>query len=211
MRKRFGDLSLVILSTSAKRYGLIASKALGHFLCQFVPLLLVSNRLSPRSGLFRRIPSHQLETTHSHQIHKEQMLDNVGERYPARHYVRVDDQLHILAAMKKAWEERLTTDDGFPAAGSLCAESEDHRRQSARWVRARDERGLFLVRATNHQRFAFCSWFGPRTINGLRSVLGSRHEPSTVCILFLVRATNHQRFASCSWCEFSRTIDHLSR
>ena len=115
MRKPFGGLSLVILSTSAKRYGLIASKALGHFLCQFVPLLSVSNRLSPRPGLFRRIPSHQLETTHSDQIHKEQMLDDVGERYPARHYVRVDDQLHILAAMKKAWEERLTT--VFPRQG----------------------------------------------------------------------------------------------
>jgi len=29
-------------------------------------------------------------------------------------------------------------------------------------------RVLFFGRATNHQRFAFCSWFAPRTINGLR-------------------------------------------
>jgi hypothetical protein len=52
------------------------------------------------------------------------------------------------------------------------------------------------------------TWFAPRTINGLHPVLGSRHEPSTVCILFLVRATNHQRFASCSWFA-SRTINGL--
>jgi len=70
-----------------------------------------------------------------------------------------------------------------------------------------------LVHATNHQQFASCSSFAPRTINGWHPVLRSRHEPSTVCILFfrprhepstvgilfLVRATNHQRFASRSW------------
>ena len=42
-------------------------------------------------------------------IHKEQMLDDVRERYPARHYVMVDDRLRILAAMKEAWGDRLTT------------------------------------------------------------------------------------------------------
>jgi len=42
-------------------------------------------------------------------IHKEQMLDDVRERYPARHYVMVDDKLRILAAMKEAWGDRLTT------------------------------------------------------------------------------------------------------
>jgi hypothetical protein len=37
------------------------------------------------------------------------MLDAVEQRYPARHYVMVDDKLRILAAMKNAWRERLTT------------------------------------------------------------------------------------------------------
>jgi hypothetical protein len=37
------------------------------------------------------------------------MLDDVERRYPARHYVMVDDKLHILTAMKKIWGERLTT------------------------------------------------------------------------------------------------------
>src|SRR5436190_19898617 len=42
-------------------------------------------------------------------IHKEQVLDDVERRYPARHYVMVDDKLRILAAMKQVWQERLTT------------------------------------------------------------------------------------------------------
>jgi len=42
-------------------------------------------------------------------IHKEQMLDDVERRYPARHYVMVDDKVRILAAMKKVWADRLTT------------------------------------------------------------------------------------------------------
>ncbi|HYL99670.1 MAG TPA: HAD family hydrolase, partial [Blastocatellia bacterium] len=48
-------------------------------------------------------------------IHKEQMLDDVAERYPAKHYVMVDDKLRILAAMKKMWDSRLTT--VFPRQG----------------------------------------------------------------------------------------------
>jgi FMN phosphatase YigB (HAD superfamily) len=42
-------------------------------------------------------------------IHKEQMLDDVERRYPARRYVMVDDKLRILTAMKATWEDRLTT------------------------------------------------------------------------------------------------------
>jgi FMN phosphatase YigB (HAD superfamily) len=42
-------------------------------------------------------------------IHKEQVLDDVERRYPSRHYVMVDDKLRILAAMKRVWQERLTT------------------------------------------------------------------------------------------------------
>ena len=36
-------------------------------------------------------------------IHKEQMLDDLDQRYPARHYVMVDDKLRLLDAMKKSW------------------------------------------------------------------------------------------------------------
>lgn len=37
------------------------------------------------------------------------MLAEVEKRYPARHYVMVDDKLRILAAMKGIWGNRLTT------------------------------------------------------------------------------------------------------
>jgi FMN phosphatase YigB (HAD superfamily) len=42
-------------------------------------------------------------------IHKEQMLDDVADRYPARRYVMVDDKIYVLAAMKAIWKDRLTT------------------------------------------------------------------------------------------------------
>jgi FMN phosphatase YigB (HAD superfamily) len=42
-------------------------------------------------------------------IHKEQMLDDVERRYPASRYVMIDDKVRILAAMKAAWQVRLTT------------------------------------------------------------------------------------------------------
>src|SRR6185295_15443168 len=42
-------------------------------------------------------------------VHKEEMLDDVERRFPARRYVMVDDKLRILAAMKASWRDRLTT------------------------------------------------------------------------------------------------------
>ena len=42
-------------------------------------------------------------------LHKEQMLPEVARRYPAGHYVMVDDKLRILTAMKHAWGPKLTT------------------------------------------------------------------------------------------------------
>jgi FMN phosphatase YigB (HAD superfamily) len=63
-----------------------------------------------RSGLWEAVEGRVLIY-----IHKEQMLDDVMERYPARHYVMVDDKLHILAAMKTLLGEQLTT--VFPRQG----------------------------------------------------------------------------------------------
>ena len=48
-------------------------------------------------------------------LHKEQMLDDIEQRYPAHRYVMVDDKLRILDAMKKIWKERLIT--VFPRQG----------------------------------------------------------------------------------------------
>ncbi len=42
-------------------------------------------------------------------IHKEQELDEIEQRFPARHYVVVDDKLRILAAIKEQLKERVTT------------------------------------------------------------------------------------------------------
>ena len=48
-------------------------------------------------------------------VHKEQELDDVEQRYPADHYVMVDDKLRILDALKRAWGSRVTT--VFPKQG----------------------------------------------------------------------------------------------
>jgi FMN phosphatase YigB (HAD superfamily) len=63
-----------------------------------------------RSGLWNAVEGRVLIY-----IHKECMLDDVAQRYPARHYVMVDDKLRILAAMKKVMGDRLTT--VFPRQG----------------------------------------------------------------------------------------------
>ena len=57
-----------------------------------------------RSGLWAAVEGEVLIY-----IHKEQMLDDVERHYPARRYVMVDDKIHILAAMKATWGDRLTT------------------------------------------------------------------------------------------------------
>ena len=48
-------------------------------------------------------------------IHKERELDDVEQRYPADHYVLVDDKLRILTAVKLVWDRRVTTI--FPRQG----------------------------------------------------------------------------------------------
>ncbi|GLQ99734.1 HAD family hydrolase [Dyella mobilis] len=42
-------------------------------------------------------------------VHKERSLDAMQERYPASHYVMVDDKPNLLAAMKRVLGDRLTT------------------------------------------------------------------------------------------------------
>jgi FMN phosphatase YigB (HAD superfamily) len=63
-----------------------------------------------RSGLWEAVEGRVLIY-----IHKEQMLEDVTQRYPARHYVMIDDKLRILASMKQIWGSRLTT--VFPRQG----------------------------------------------------------------------------------------------
>ena len=48
-------------------------------------------------------------------IHKEEALDDVERRFPAEHYVLIDDKPRILAAIKGFWGKRVTT--VFPRQG----------------------------------------------------------------------------------------------
>jgi FMN phosphatase YigB (HAD superfamily) len=63
-----------------------------------------------RSGLQEAVAGHVLIY-----VHKERELDDVEQRYPAHHYVLVDDKLRILAAVKQVWRSRVTT--VFPRQG----------------------------------------------------------------------------------------------
>jgi len=63
-----------------------------------------------RSGLWHAVEERVLIT-----IHKEQMLEDMQKRFPASHYVMVDDKLRILDAMKKQMGDKLTT--VFPRQG----------------------------------------------------------------------------------------------
>lgn len=57
-----------------------------------------------RSGLFEEFDGNVLIY-----VHKEQELLDVEQRYPADHYVLVDDKLRILDAIKRIWKSRVTT------------------------------------------------------------------------------------------------------
>ena len=70
-----------------------------------------------RSGIFEAVEGNVLIY-----IHKELELDDVVRRYPAEHYVIVDDKLRILAQIKKAWAARVTT--VFPRQGHYARDPE---------------------------------------------------------------------------------------
>jgi hypothetical protein len=57
-----------------------------------------------RSGLYDAVNGRALIY-----VHKEHELADVEGRYPATHYVVIDDKLRILAAIKKIWGLRVTT------------------------------------------------------------------------------------------------------
>ena len=56
------------------------------------------------SGLYERFDGNVLLY-----VHKEHELDDVETRFPAAHYVLIDDKVRILAAVKAIWEDRVTT------------------------------------------------------------------------------------------------------
>jgi len=68
-----------------------------------------------RSGLLEAVAGRVLIY-----IHKEQELDDVELRFPAEHYVLVDDKVRILAAIKEVWGARVTT--VFPRQGHYASD-----------------------------------------------------------------------------------------
>jgi FMN phosphatase YigB (HAD superfamily) len=70
-----------------------------------------------RSGIFEQFDGKVLIY-----IHKEQELDDVECRFPAEHYVLIDDKLRILSAVKKIWGAKVTT--VFPKQGHYAHDPE---------------------------------------------------------------------------------------
>ena len=62
-------------------------------------------------------------------VHKEHELDDVEARYPADHYVLVDDKVRILTAVKEAWGSRVTT--VWPRQGHYALDAADVARYPA--------------------------------------------------------------------------------
>lgn len=71
-----------------------------------------------RSGLFEAVEKNVLIY-----IHKETELADVERRYPAEHYVLVDDKIRILSAIKKVWGEKVTT--VFPRQGHYALDEKE--------------------------------------------------------------------------------------
>lgn len=75
--------------------------------------MVLQPRKVQRSGIFEAVEGNVLIY-----VHKEEALEDITRRYPAEHYVLVDDKLRILTAFKKAWAKRVTT--VFPRQGEFA-------------------------------------------------------------------------------------------
>jgi hypothetical protein len=98
-----------------------ALAALAH-MRQWGPTVILSDgdvifqpRKVQRSGLWRAVDGRVLIY-----IHKEDMLPQVEQRYPARGYVMVEDKLRILNALKGFWGKRVFT--VFPRQGHYATD-----------------------------------------------------------------------------------------
>jgi FMN phosphatase YigB (HAD superfamily) len=69
-----------------------------------------------RSGLYDTFQGHVLIY-----VHKELELEDVEAKYPAGHYVMVDDKVRLLTAIKKYWGARVTT--VFPRQGHYALDA----------------------------------------------------------------------------------------
>jgi FMN phosphatase YigB (HAD superfamily) len=87
-----------------------ALEAIAHLSTLGLPVVLSDGdvvfqpRKIQRSGIWNAVEGRVLIY-----VHKERALDAMQRRYPARHYVMVDDKPLLLAAMKRTLGEKLTT------------------------------------------------------------------------------------------------------
>ena len=99
-----------------------ALEAIGHLGTLGLPVVLSDGdvvfqpRKIQRSGIWNAVQGRVLIY-----MHKERALDAMERRYPARHYVMVDDKAQLLAAMKSVFGPKLTT--VFVHQGHYAAQS----------------------------------------------------------------------------------------
>lgn len=100
-----------------------AVEAIAHLSTLGLPVVLSDGdvifqpRKIQRSGIWNAVQGRVLI-----EVHKERALDAVRRRYPARHYVMVDDKPLLLASMKRALGQDLTT--VFVHQGHYATQSE---------------------------------------------------------------------------------------
>lgn len=101
-----------------------ALEAIAHLRTLGLPVVLSDGdivfqpRKIRRSGIWAAVEGRVLIY-----LHKEKMLEHMQQRYPAKHYVMVDDKANLLAAMKSALGARLTTVFVRQGHYALAAES----------------------------------------------------------------------------------------
>jgi FMN phosphatase YigB (HAD superfamily) len=87
-----------------------AMEAVAHLRTLGTPVVLSDGdivfqpRKIQRSGIWTAVEGRVLIY-----LHKEKVLDHVQQRYPAAHYVMVDDKANLLAAMKSILGSKLST------------------------------------------------------------------------------------------------------
>ena len=79
-------------------------RTLGHVVLVSDGDAVLQPRKIQRAGLWQAVEGNVLIY-----LHKENNLDDIARRWPARRYVMVDDKLRLLDAIKQQWRDRVTT------------------------------------------------------------------------------------------------------
>ncbi len=92
------------------------ARRLGHAAILSDGDVVFQPRKVDRSGLYDTFEGHVLIY-----VHKERELEDAEAKYPAAHYVMVDDKVRLLAAIKAHWGARVTT--VFPRQGHYALDA----------------------------------------------------------------------------------------